>query len=274
MKQVSLKVVAVYVLLGLIGSISLFPLFWMVSTSLKETYILFKYPPEFIPSSPTIQNYITLFKNSDFLLWLKNSSIVTGGVLVISLVISSLAGYAFAKIVFPGRNVLFVFILSTLMVPWFILIVPMFIMFARMHLVNTYWALILPIVASPFGIFLMRQYVQTIPDELLESAKMDGCSHFGIYLKIILPLCKPALATLAIFSFLGSWNNFFWPLVLITTKGMRTLPLGLALFQGQYVTAWGLVMACAFMTFLPALIIFLSLQKYFVQGIALTGLKG
>jgi ABC-type glycerol-3-phosphate transport system permease component len=274
MKGLGLKFVVLYAILGLIGCISLFPFFWMVSTSLKETYTLHTYPPEFFPSKPTLQSYATLFKRSDFFVWLKNSTIVTACVLAFSLLFDSMAGYSFSKTEFPGRRVLFVLILATLMVPWFILMVPMFMMFARLRLINTYWALILPSVAGPVGIFLMKQYIDTIPDELLDAAKIDGSSTVGVFSKIVLPLCKPALAALAVFSFLGTWNNFYWPLIVITEKGMRTLPLGLAVFQGQYRTDWGVVMAGAFMTFLPALIIFLALQRYFVQGIALTGIKG
>lgn len=266
--------ILIYVILCAVAVSAIFPFIWMFSTSLKDTYTLYRYPPEFIPENPTLLNYIDMFSRTKFLIWLKNSTIVAFCVLFFNLFFNSLAAYPFAKKKFFGRDVLFILILGTMMVPIYVLIVPVFVMFSKLKLINTYPALIIPGAASGFGIFLLRQYMVTIPDELIDAAKIDGCSEIGIYFKIVLPLCKPALSALAILVFLWSWNVFTWPLILTTTESMRTLPVGLAMFQGQYVTRWGLVMAGATVTFLPALLVFLILQKYFVQGIALTGLKG
>jgi multiple sugar transport system permease protein len=215
-----------------------------------------------------------LFSNSDFFVWLKNSLIVTAFTVLINVFISAMAGYAFAKLSFPGRRALFVAIIATLMVPHFALFIPLFIMIVNVGLMNTYAALILPQAASPVGIFLLKQYSETIPDDLLDAAQIDGCRQFRIFTMVILPLVTPALAAAAIFAFLGSWNSFFWPLISTTQSSMRTLTVGLATLQGQWSGNWSVVMACATMTFLPALIIYLSLQRYFVAGIALSGVKG
>ena len=262
------------VILLAFGGFSIFPFLWMISSSLKETGAIYTYPPEFIPKPFSAEAYIELFNNSDFFRWLKNSAIVTISTIVIQVFISAMAGYAFSKTVFPGRRILFVSIIATLMIPGFALFIPMFIMVVNLGLMNTYAALILPQAASPVGIFLMKQYTDTIPDDLLAAARIDGCKHTRIFTMIILPLVAPALAATAIFAFLGSWNSFFWPLIATTKSKMRTLTVGLAILQSQWSGNWNVVMACSTMTFLPALIIYLSLQRYFVQGIALTGVKG
>lgn len=272
--RVNVVTVLIYLICCIWGAVSLLPFAWMVSTSLRETYILFAYPPEFLPRNPVVGNYIFILTYSDFLYWLKNSAIVTTSVVIFSIFCSSLAGYAFAKKEFYGRNILFVLVLATLMVPGHVLLVPVFIILSKLNLVDTYPGLIIPGIASAFGIFLMTQYIRTIPNDLIDAAVIDGSSDFMIFLKIILPLCKPAIAALAILVFLGSWNNFVWPLIMTTTSKMRTLPVGLALFQRLYGTQWGVVMAGATIVFIPSLMIFLAFQKYFVQGIALTGLKG
>ncbi len=271
-----LSAVLITLLLFVLGGFSLFPFLWMISTSLKDVTGISAIPPEFIPTSPTVTNYRRLIADTDFLRWLINSTVVSGAVLFFSLQFNSMAGYAFAKTNFPGRNALFILILSSLMVPGFVLVLPRFIMVARLRLVNTYFALIFPGIAGPFGIFLMKQYISTIPDDLIAAAKIDGCSEFRIFYMVVLPLVTPALAALAVFLFLFSWNNFFWPLIATTTRKMRTLPVGLAmLHESPYgENFWGLLMSGSFLAFLPGLAIFLALQRYFVQGIALSGLKG
>ena len=248
----------------------------MISTSFKEIGLLNVFPPQIMPNPPTLENYNRLFEDTQFFKWLFNSTVVVVGILFFGLQFNTMGGYAFAKIAFPGRNVIFVLILSSLMVPGFVLILPRFIMIVKMGLVDTYWALVMPGVAGPFGIFLMKQYIMTLPDDLISAAKIDGCSELHIFYRIILPLVTPALAAMAVFLFLFSWNDFFWPLIATTNRKMFTLPVGLAIVQNQPYgeNFWGLIMAGAFMTFLPGLIVFLALQRYFVQGIALTGLKG
>ena len=268
-----LQAILLYSILVLLAATFLLPFVWMASTSLKETYELFTFPPQFIPPHPTLANYWFMFQRTEMIRWFGNSLLVAAAVTGFSLVFNSMAGYAFSKRKFVGRNVLFVLVLGTLMVPPHVTMIPVYIILSKIGLVNTYWALILPLCASPFGIFLCRQYMDTIPNDLLEAADMDGASEFQKYWRIVIPLIKPALATLTIFVFMGSWNNFLWPLIVTTESMMRTLPVGIALFQGQYLTQWGQVMAGATIMFVPVLILFLFLQRYFVAGIAMTGLK-
>ena len=263
-----------HILLGFLSLMALFPFLWMVATSFKQTTVLFRWPPEFIPRSPTTANYVSLWTQSDFVYWMKNSVIISAVVTTISLLFNSMAAYSFAKRSFPGRDILFLLVLGTLMVPGQVTLVPVFLLISKLRWVNTYQAMILPLVAGPFGIFLMRQYMVTIPDALIDAARIDGCSEFGIFTGIILPLVKPALAALAVFAFQGSWNSFLWPLVVTTTSKMRTLPVGLAVYQAQFTTQWGLVMAGATLTMIPVLVFFLLFQRYFVEGLALTGIKG
>jgi multiple sugar transport system permease protein len=267
-------VVFVSLILTAFGVVAVFPLLWMLSTSFKATGSIYQYPPQFIPRDPTLAGYVTLFRQSDFLNWFKNSVIVTGFTVGINLLFSATAGFAFAKTRFPGRQALFVVILATLMVPSFSLFIPLFTMIVKWGLVNTYLALILPQAASPVGIFLLKQYTETIPDELMNAASIDGAGIFRSFFLVVFPLITPALAAAAIFAFLASWNSFFWPLVATTKAGMRTLPVGLAVFQGQFRSDWALICAGSFMTLLPALVLYVALQKYFVQGIAMTGIKG
>jgi multiple sugar transport system permease protein len=262
-----------YLSVTVVGVCCVFPFIWMISTSLKDTVALFIMPPQIIPKSPTIANYVELFTATDFFIWLRTSTIVSVFAILSDLFTSSLAGYVFAKKTFPGKNFLFVCVLSTIMIPFHVLLVPVFRMFSRLNLINTFPGLIFPWAVSALSVFIMRQYIGTIPDELLDSAKIDGCAELRILFSIVVPLCKPALSALAIFAFLNSWNNFLWPLILTTSGSMRTLPLGIALFQTEYTTRWGMLMAAATMQFIPILVFFIVLQRYFVQGITLTGLK-
>lgn len=264
----------IYVILCVFGITSIFPFLWMISTSFKDTYVLYRFSLELIPKEPTLMNYVDMLTKTNFLVWGKNSVIVTSFTIFLSLFFNSLAAYAFAKKEFWGRNVLFIIVLGTMMIPINVLIIPVFVLFANLNLVDTYLGLIIPGIASGFAIFLLRQYMLTIPNQLIDAAKIDGCSEFGIYYKIVLPLCKPALSALAILIFVWSWNVFLWPLILTTRDSMRTLPVGIAVFQGQYVTRWGLIMAGASFLFFPTLLIFLAFQRYFIRGIALSGLKG
>lgn len=263
-----------YMVLILMAATFLLPFAWMISTSLKETYELFSFPPQFVPEHPTLANYSYMIWDTDLWRWFANSLIVAVAVTGFGLLFNTLAGYAFSKRDFIGREFLFMLVLGTLMVPPHVIMIPVYVMLSKIGFINTYWALILPSCASPFGIFLSRQYMDTIPNDLLEAAEIDGASELHKYWYIILPLIKPALATLTIFIFMFSWNSFLWPLIVTTESAMRTLPAGLAIFQGQYLTQWGNVMAGATIMFLPVLIVFLLLQRFFVAGIALTGLKG
>jgi multiple sugar transport system permease protein len=205
--------------------------------------------------------------------WELNSAIIAIANTAISLFVSSFYGYIFAKKDFPGKKYLFWILISTLMVPFHVVAIPIFLMFRNFHMLNSYWGLIIPGIFSAYGVFLMRQVIKTLPTELLEAAKMDGCSEFGIYARIVLPLAKPGLAVLGIFTFVGNWNDFFWPLILLNKAEMYTLPVGLPTLQGQW-TDFGLLMAGATLAALPTIIIFLIFQRYFLQGITVGAIKG
>ncbi len=273
MKTGRIGVIVATAILIIFGFVSVFPLLWMVSTSLKAGASIYAFPPQFIPKHPSFVSYGNLFTEVSFPRWLLNSSLVTATTIVLTLAASSAGAYAFAKTSFPGRTVLFVVIIATLMIPYFILVIPLFVTMARLSLINTYFSLIFPQVASPVSIFILRQYMQTIPDELSASARIDGAGELLIFARIVLPLSTPALAAAAVFTFLSSWNAFLWPLVAITSSNMRTLPVGLAALQGEFSSQWSLLTAGSFVSLLPAFILYIALQRYFVQGIAMTGLK-
>lgn len=250
------------------------PFLWMISTSFKTTNAVLQIPPQWIPDSPTVNNYLRLFSEFNFYRPFINSVIVAVTTPVLSLLVCSMAGYAFAKFDFPFKRVLFLVVLGTLMVPTQITMIPVFLLLKRLAMLNTYRGLILPGVATAFNIFFLRQFMQSIPEELLEAARIDGAGEFFIFFKIVLPLTKPALAALGIFSFTGAWNQFLWPLIIATSEKMYTLPVAISNLTGQFSSAYGLQMAASVMATLPIIIIFLFAQKYFIRGITLSGLKG
>jgi len=254
-------------------AITLAPFIWMISTSFKSAESVFTFPPQWIPKHPTIEQYQALFREVNFLQFFKNSVIVAFGITLFSLFLNSLGGFAFAKHKFPGREKIFALLLATMMVPGQITMIPVFLMLKTVGLINSYWGLIIPAGASAFGIFLMRQFITTIPTDLIESARIDGCSEFRIYWTIILPLCKPVLAALGIFTFMGSWNAFLWPLIVMIKENMYTLPVALANLSGQHATKFGLLMAGAVVVVVPVLIVFIVAQRYVIKGVAVTGLK-
>jgi multiple sugar transport system permease protein len=258
-------------LLGL--AITLAPFIWMISTSLKSSESVFTFPPQWIPKHPTTEQYQRLFREVNFLQFFKNSVIIAFGITLFSLFLNSLGGFAFAKYRFPGKEKIFALLLATLMVPAQITMIPVFLMLKTVGLINSYWGLIIPAGASAFGIFLMRQFITTIPNDLIESARIDGCSEFRIYWTIILPLCKPVVAALGIFTFMGSWNAFLWPLIVMIKENMYTLPVALANLSGQYATKFGLLMAGAVVVVAPVIIVFIIAQRYVIKGVAVTGLK-
>ncbi len=264
----------VYVVLAAGMVAMIFPFVWMILGSFKTTEEIRQYPLNFWPLEPTLANYTALFVRLDFANFFVNSLVVAVFVTAGNIVFSSMVGYALAKLDFAGKKVLFVLVLGTLMVPGVVTFVPLFVLTANLGLVNSYPGLILPFLIAPLGVFLMRQFMLGLPDELIEAARIDGASEWRIFLRVIMPLCGPAVATLTILTFLASWNNFLWPLVVATSEDRYTLPVALALYSvGQNAAQYGLMMAGAFVVVLPILIIFVLLQKYFVQGIALTGIK-
>ena len=263
-----------YILLILGGLVMIVPFAWMISTSLKSGQYVLSMPPQLIPNPATLDSYRRIFELYPIGRMLFNSLFVAGLVTMGQLVTCSMAAYAFARLKFRGHNFVFLLYLATLMVPFQVTITPLFIMMRIFGWINTYQGLILPGVFSAFGTFMLRQAFMTIPTEYEEAAYMDGASPLTIFLKIILPLSKPALATLSVFAFMGSWNSFMWPLFIVREETLMTLPVGLATLQGRWLTEWNLVMAGAVITVLPMLLLYLFAQKYLVQGYVMSGLKG
>ena len=267
---------------------TIMPFLWMISTSLKPEPEIFRFPPVWIPSVWKWDNYAKAMTAAPFGRYFLNTVIYAVAITATNLLFCSMAAYAFARLHFPGRNLLFVLVLGTMMIPAQVTMVPVFIMLKRWPLLggtdllgvgghgllNTYTGLVLPGAVGAFGIFLLRQFFMTLPRELEDAARIDGCSEAGIYWRIILPLSKPAMATLGIFTFTAAWNEFLWPLLIMSKDSMKTLQVGLQVFQTQYTTTWDLLMAGTVVVTLPVLIIFLFGQRYFTRGIALSGIKG
>jgi multiple sugar transport system permease protein len=259
-------------ILGLV--VMAIPFVWMVLGSFKTTSELRQVPPTWIPEDPTLDGYRDLFTRLDFPRFFFNSTLVAVTVTLGNLVFASMLGYALAKLEFPGKRVLLVLVLSTLMIPAFVTFMPLFVIVSNLGLANTHAALILPFLAGAFGVFLMRQYILGIPDELLDAARIDGAGEYTIFFRIVLPLCGPALATLAVLTFLTQWNSFLWPLVAATTEDMYTLPVALALFaNGQQESNLALLLAGATVVVLPMIVLFFAMQRYVIQGVARTGIK-
>jgi multiple sugar transport system permease protein len=250
------------------------PLVWMILTSFMPEGDINHFPPRFWPSRVSLAGYTGLFGDSDILRWLLNTVIVSTIAVVSHLVLCSLAGYGFARLRFAGRGLTFVLVVATIMVPIQLLMIPTFVMFSRLHLTNSLAAAFVPWLASAFGIFLMRQFFLSLPVEVEEAALLDGCNRLQVFWRIVLPLAKPALATLAIFTLLGAWNDLIWPLIAISDQHWYTLQLGLANFQGMRRTDWQLLMAGNVVATVPLLVGFVVAQKQFVATMSFTGLKG
>lgn len=250
------------------------PFLWMISSSLKPNNDVFNFPIEWVPKTFQWQNYIEIWNRINFLTYYKNTVWLTLVVGFFSLLTSSLAAYAFAKIPFPERKPLFVLYIMTMAVPFQVVMIPQFIIIKNIGLNDSLWALVLLWSFSPFGVFLLRQFFRSIPDELSESARIDGLNEFGIYYKIILPLSKPALSTLAIFQFVFVWNDFLGALIYLTSDQNKTIQLGIRKFLTQYGVEYGLIMAASVCALIPVIIMYLIFQRGLIQGIATTGLKG
>lgn len=267
--SVTLHVVLVLGVVAMVG-----PFVWMLMSSVKPEGEIRQAPPTWWPQKVTWGNYRELFARLDFPLYFTNSVVVAVVVTAGNLMICSATAYALAKLPFPGRRWVFAVVVGNVMVPVMVTFVPTFVLISRLGLVNTYAGLILPNIALAVNVFLIRQYMLSIPDELLESARIDGASEWRIFWQIVLPLCRPVLATVGILTFLGSWNNFLWPLVVATTEDKYTLPVALALYSvGQNQTHYGLLLAGSVVVVMPIVVVFLALQRHFIRGIATTGLK-
>lgn len=263
-----------YLLLTIALLVVMTPFIWMVLGSVKTNAELRQVPPTWIPENPTLQNYTSLFDRLSFGTYFFNSTLVATVVTVSNLLFCSAVGYALVMLNFRGKKIIFALIMGTLMIPGVVTFVPLFVLVANLGLVNTLPGLFLPFLVGPFGVFLMRQFIMGLPKDLVEAARIDGAGELAIFGRVILPLLGPALATLGILTFLGSWNNFLWPLVVAQTNDTYTLPVALALVStGQNQTEYGLLMAGATVVVLPVLIVFLIFQKRFIQGIATTGMK-
>jgi multiple sugar transport system permease protein len=264
------------------------PFAWMVSASLQDVSQIFAWPPRWIPKNPTLDNYVRFFEEERIGRYFLNSAFVSLSITILQLLTSALAAYTFAKRRFPGRDLLFIMFLGTMMIPGQVTIIPNYVILKHIPFfggndwaggggsgwLDSYWGLIAPQGVSAFGIFMLRQYMKSIPDDLIDAARVDGASEFRIWAQIVMPLCKPALGALAIFTFGYQWDDFYWPLVVISSEELRTLPLGLALFVVRNRTVWDLLMAGSVVATLPVLAVFLIFQRHFIRGIAMSGMKG
>jgi multiple sugar transport system permease protein len=259
--------------LWLAAAFALFPLLWMVSVSFMQPGAASSYPPPLLPADATLQNYRDLFARANMGGYLINSLIVACGLTVTSVLFNVMAGYAFAKLQFTGRDALFKTLLAALVIPGQVAMMPLFLMLKAMGLVNTWAGVIVPGMAGVFGIFLVRQYARSIPDALLEAARIDGASELRIFILVVLPLLKPVLVTLAVFAFLGSWNDFMWPLIVLTDSTLHTAPVALASLSREHVQDSELMMAGSVVTIAPVLVLFLGLQRYYMQGLLVGSVK-
>jgi ABC-type glycerol-3-phosphate transport system permease component len=268
--------IVIYIVLLIVSLLMLFPFLWLVSSSLKSQLEIFAYPPQWIPNPPIWQNYVDALTFRPFGLYLRNSLAIATLNVIAVVFTSSLCAYGFARIRFWGRDFWFGIVIATLLLPNIVTLVPQFIIFTRLGWVNTILPLTVPIFfgGGAFNIFLLRQFFRTIPEELADAARIDGCTEFGIYWRIMLPLSKPALITVGIFTFLAAWNDLIGPLVYLRTPDTFTVAIGLAQFRGAMTTRWDLQMAAAAVMIVPVILLFFFAQRYFIKGIVMTGLKG
>lgn len=263
-----------YAVAVLLALIALVPFFWMISTSLKSRGALMSIPIEWIPAEPTLDAYTTVFERFPFFQTILNSLFISVSYTVITLFSASLAAYAFTKIRFKGSGFLLGVYLATMMIPTQVTMIPLFVVMNQMGLINHYASVILPSVFKPFAVFMLVQQMRTIPGDYMDAARIDGASVFGIYRNVILPLCVPTLATLAITTFMESWNDYLWPLLMLTDRAKMTLPIALSTLNGQYSTEYNVLMAGSLISMIPIILIYIFAQKYFKNGLMAGGIKG
>jgi putative chitobiose transport system permease protein len=270
-----IKSILTYLLLGAIAIVMLTPLLWLVSTAFKGAgEDLFRFPPQLIPQQPTLANFVNVWQNHPFGRYFVNSILVSGLTVGLNLLFCSLAAYPLARLDFRGRDTIFALVVATILIPFQIVMIPLFILTRNLGLVNTYLGMIFPAIASAFGIFLLRQAFQGVPKELEEAARIDGCSEMGIWWNVMLPSVRPALVTLAIFVFIGAWGDFLWPLIVTNRPEMYTLPLGVSKLTGTSDADWRLIAAGSVLSIGPILAFFILMQKYIVPSEAGSGVKG
>lgn len=263
-----------YMLLILMAIASLMPLYWMMTTSLKGQASYLRQPPEMFPADPTFDNFTQLFANPNMNRWIFNSAFIATSVTILNIFLASLAGFAFAKLDFPGKRWMFWLYMATMMVPFQVTMFPLFKLMVDWGWVNTYWALIVPAATLPYNVFLMRQVIRSLPYEILDSARIDGCNEFSLFWRIVLPMSTNGIAVMGIFTFIHTWNDFLWPLIILNSEDMRTLPIALATFQSTYETNYGLLMSGGTIMAIPMIIMFLIFQRYFLQGVTFGAVKG
>lgn len=265
--------IIVYGVLAVAVILAIFPFLYMVSLSLQSDADLFSGVPVIIPSQLQFSNYVDIWERAPFARFVLNSFIIAGGITVLHLIFDPLVGYVFAKMQFPGKKPMFAALLSTLMLPFFIRMIPLYILTAGMGWLNTYQGLIMPFAMSAYGIFLMRQFILPIPDELIDAARIDGAGELRIFVSIILPQIRPALATLGLLTFVFQFNEFLWPLIVVSTTEMRPITTGLTLFNQEFFTAWNLTATGGVILFLPSFVLFLFTQRYFIRSVMMSGMK-
>ena len=264
-----------YGLLSTIAFFMLIPLVWLVSTSFKSpSEDIFQFPPQLLPSQPTFENFVTVWQSNPFGRYLFNSTIVSVATVALNLLFCSLAAYPLARLSFKGREIIFSAIVATILIPFQIVMIPLYVLAVQLGLRNTYLGIIFPAIASAFGIFLLRQAFQGVPKELEEASRMDGCSDLGVWWHIMLPSVRPALVTLSIFVFIGSWSDFLWPLIVLDRPELYTLPLGVANLAGTFTLDWRLIAAGSVISIVPILLFFVAMQHYIVPSEAGSGVKG
>jgi multiple sugar transport system permease protein len=273
-RRVVARKAAGYAALTLLAAVALAPFLWTLSTSLKNIDEVFVYPPRLLPSTLKFSNYSSLWRELPMSRWIFNSAYIVVLAILGKLILTSTAAYAFARLRWPGRDYVFYAYLSALMIPWEVTLIPGFVLMRQLGWIDTHLALIVPSIGDVFGTFLLRQFFLSLPRELEDAARIDGAGYFGVFWWIILPLSRPALAVVAVLGFMGVWNAFLWPLIMINSTNKFTLPVGLQLLNSQHGTDWTVLMAGDVISLIPVVIVYLAAQKYFVQGITMTAIKG
>jgi alpha-1,4-digalacturonate transport system permease protein len=253
---------------------TIFPVVWVVLSSFKAQSELFSFPMTLFPKHWTFLNYAATFTRGNFIVYFSNTVFVSVSSTIITVIINIMAGYALSKYIFPGRDLIFVLMIATLMIPLQVIMIPIFLQLKKMHMLNSLWGIIIPPAATPTGIFLARQYMTTLPDSLIEASRIDGGGEFFIFRKIIFPLAKPVAATIAIFAFMWRWNDYLWPLIVITKNSKQTIQQALAAFVGQYQINWAELLAMTTVAIIPIIVVFLFMQRFFMQGITAGAVKG
>ena len=273
-KQYPFKLILQYIIILLLAAATLFPVFWVAISSFKPQSELFRVPMSFLPDEWTLENYQNALSQGNFLLYFSNTVFVAVVATLITVMINIMSGYALAKYRFPGRNIIFYVMIATLMIPLQVIMISIFLQLKRLGMLNSLWGIIIPPAATPTGIFLARQYMVNLPDSMIESARLDGGKEFTIFWRIIIPLSKPIIATIAIFSFMWRWNDYLWPLIVITDNRKQTVQQALANFVGQLQINWSNLLAMTTISIIPVIIVFLTFQRFFMTGITSGSVKG